>query len=494
MKYTCTRNSEIAISASEAIVKGISDDGGLYVPSSFPILSKDMLSQIAQLDYPAAMARILSLYLDDFSQDELAEYARIACSSFDDDEICPLVKVEDGLYVLELWHGASASHEDVSYSLFQYLLDASKQRLGITDKALLLVPSSGEGMSALENFKDAQNARVAVFYPASGVSETQRRWLDSFQDKTLSAYAVKASYDELRASLFASFKNADFGDELKKSRVLPVLADGANLGIILAKTACYFMSYCNLVQSGEIEVGDKVNFAIPSGDFADAIACYYAYKSGLPVNRIIVATNANNALSDFFNDGEYNLKRDLYRTMSPSMDILFAHNLERLLYELFDRDDEYIAELYAGLKAEGRFSVVLDDTDADIFAVGWADEEDVKQTISTFFDLDDAIFDTHTAVGASVYNDYSCETDDETPTILLSVSSPYKLPQEVLFALGTRERDCYKAFVKLYNLTALECPDNIIELYESDKKKTEAIDKSAIADVILSLARENDEN
>lgn len=211
---------------------------------------------------------------------------------------------------------------------------------------------------------------------------------------------------------------------------------------------------------------------------------------GLPVEKFIVASNANNALTDFFNDGVYDINRVFYKTMSPSMDILVSSNLERLIYEIYDRDDEKVRKLYDSLKKTGRFEIDFDEVNLDNFVAGWADEEDTKNAISTFFDLDDYIMDTHTAVAASVYNDYSCETDDETPTVVLSTANPYKFPIDVLGAIGSRERDSYKAVVKLYNLTALECPDCILELEGAKEIHTKVIDRTEVKKTVLEVADE----
>lgn len=491
MKYTCTRNSKIEISASEAIVKGISDDGGLFVPSSFPILSLADIENLIPLDYPERAAKILSMYMDEFSFEELLGYAKRAYNRFDDDAVCPLVKVEDGLYMLELWHGPTCAFKDIALTVLPYLLTASKKKLGINEQTLVLTATSGDtGKAALEGFKDVEGTHVAVFYPVSGVSEMQRLQMVTQEGGNVHVFGIKGNFDDAQAAVKRVFNDKETVDALKAKGIAMSSANSINWGRLAPQIAYYISAYCDLVDSGEIELGDKINFAVPTGNFGDVLAGYYAYRMGLPVEKFIVASNANNALTDFFNDGVYDINRVFYKTMSPSMDILVSSNLERLIYEIYDRNDEKVRKLYDSLKKTGRFEIDFDEVNLDNFVAGWADEEDTKNAISTFFDLDDYIMDTHTAVAASVYNDYSCETDDETPTVVLSTANPYKFPIDVLGAIGSRERDSYKAVVKLYNLTALECPDCILELEDAKEIHTKVIDRTEVKKTVLEVADE----
>ena len=491
MKYTCTRNSKIEISASEAIVKGISDDGGLFVPSSFPILSLADVENLIPLDYPERAAKILSMYMDEFSFEELLGYAKRAYNRFDDDAVCPLVKVEDGLYMLELWHGPTCAFKDIALTVLPYLLTASKKKLGINEQTLVLTATSGDtGKAALEGFKDVDGTHVAVFYPVSGVSEMQRLQMVTQEGGNVHVFGIKGNFDDAQAAVKRVFNDKETIDALKAKGIAMSSANSINWGRLAPQIAYYISAYCDLVDSGEIKLGDKINFAVPTGNFGDVLAGYYAYRMGLPVEKFIVASNANNALTDFFNDGVYDINRVFYKTMSPSMDILVSSNLERLIYEIYDRDDEKVRQLYDSLKKTGRFEIDFDEVNLDNFVAGWADEEDTKNAISTFFDLDDYIMDTHTAVAASVYNDYSCETDDETPTVVLSTANPYKFPIDVLGAIGSREKDSYKAVVKLYNLTALECPDCILELEDAKEIHTKVIDRTEVKKTVLEVADE----
>ncbi len=491
MKYTCTRNSEIQISASEAIVKGISDDGGLFVPSSFPILSLADIENLIPLDYPERAAKILSLYLDEFSFEELLGYAKRAYNRFDDDAVCPLVKVEDGLYMLELWHGPTCAFKDMALTILPYLLTASKKKLGIDEQTLVLTATSGDtGKAALEGFKNVGGTHVLVFYPANGVSEMQRMQMVTQKGDNVHVVGIRGNFDDAQNAVKRIFNDEATVAALKAEGIAMSSANSINWGRLAPQIAYYVSAYCDLVDSGEIALGDKINFAVPTGNFGNVLAGYYAYRMGLPIEKLIVASNANNVLTDFFNDGEYDVNRDFYKTMSPSMDILVSSNLERLIFEMFGRDDKKVREVYDSLKKTGRFDIGFDEIDFDKFVAGWADEEDTKNAIATFFDLDDYIMDTHTAVAASVYNDYSCETDDETPTVIVSTANPYKFPVDVLGALGSREKNPYKAIVKLYNLTALECPDSILELEGAREIHTAVIGTSQAKQTVLDIAKQ----
>lgn len=290
MKYTCTRNSKIEISASEAIVKGISDDGGLFVPSSFPILSLADIENLIPLDYPERAAKILSLYMDEFSFEELLGYAKRAYNRFDDDSVCPLVKVEDGLYMLELWHGPTCAFKDVALTILPYLLTASKKKLGLDEQTLVLTATSGDtGKAALEGFKDVEGTHVLVFYPAYGVSEMQRMQMVTQEGSNVHVCGIKGNFDDAQTAVKRIFNDEEVVKRLKDSGIAMSSANSINWGRLAPQIAYYISAYCDLVDSGEIALGDKINFAVPTGNFGNVLAGYYAYRMGLPVEKYIVA-------------------------------------------------------------------------------------------------------------------------------------------------------------------------------------------------------------
>ena len=488
MKYINTRDTSEVFSASEAIVIG--DDGGLFVPSSFPNLGKEFISSLIPLSYAERVAKILSLYFDDFGYDELLEYAEKAYSDYDDDP-CPTVKIEDGLYMLELWHGTTCTYQDISLSLLPYLLAVAKKKLGRVDKTLMLVSTNGDaGSAALEAFKDVEKVKLAAFYPNKTVNAIERLQMSCQKAQNVYVAGVVGSYNDVQTAITNAMNDDAIKSELASLGYSISIADSRNIGCLVTQIAYYFSAYCDLVDGGEIDLGDRVNFAVPAGNLDNALAGYYAYRMGLPIGKLILATNANNALVGLFNDGEFDINRDFFKTISPSMDVLVPVNLERLIFEASGRDCALVRDMLEGLDKEGKFEIDAEAVRDDIFEAGWADEEETLDAINTFFDLDDCVLDTHTAVTASVYNDYSCDTEDDTPTVILSTANPYKSSVDVLRALGGKERDVYKAIIKLQALTAMECPDSLTRLFEKEEIHKTVIDKSEVESTVLAFAKE----
>lgn len=305
MKYLSTRDSSKVYTAAEAIVKGISDDGGLIVPSSFPIIDGKLLDKLCDMDYPERAATVLGMYLEEFSYDELLDYARKAYSRFDGDDPCPLVKVEDGLYMLELWHGPTFAFKDMALTLLPYLLVASKKKLGDNGKTLILVATSGDtGKAALEGFRDVEGTEIIVFYPAKGVSAMQKLQMTTQQGGNVHVAGINGNFDDAQTAVKAIFTDKEVIDKLKSHGIEMSSANSINWGRLAPQIAYYVSAYCDLLTSGEINKGDKINFVVPTGNFGNILAGYYAYRMGIPVGKLIVASNANNILSDFFNTGK----------------------------------------------------------------------------------------------------------------------------------------------------------------------------------------------
>ncbi len=478
MKYLSTRDCRKQVTASEAIVKGISEDGGLFVPSSFPSLRREDFERLGEMDYPERAAEVLSLYLDDYTKEELIDFCEKAYSRFDGDP-CPLVKIDDALYVMELWHGPTCAFKDMALTLLPYLLVAGKKKQGIDEKTLILVATSGDtGKAALEGFKDVDGTEIIVFYPSDGVSDMQKLQMATQEGKNVHVAAIKGNFDDAQTAVKKLFNDKTVIEKLKAKGIAMSSANSINWGRLAPQIAYYVSAYCDLVSGGEIAFGEKINFVVPTGNFGNILAGYYAYRMGVPVNKLIVASNANNVLTQFFADGRYDIDRDFYKTMSPSMDILVSSNLERLIFELCDRDDEKVRELYDGLKRKGYFEIDVELLNDTVFGAGWADEEETKEAIYTYFDLNDYVFDTHTAVAASVYADYSAETEDETVTVIVSTASPFKFARDVFGALGGKEKDSYKALTKLQMATAMDCPEALFYLKEKPVLHNKIIGKN----------------
>ena len=489
MKYVSTRDAGRAYSAPETIVKGIADDGGLFVPSSFPTIDKEFLASLSEMTYPERVAKVLHLFMEEFAETELLSFAEKAYSRFDGDP-CPVVKIEDGLYVLELWHGPTFAFKDMALTLLPYLMVESKKKLGVDETTLVLVATSGDtGKAALEGFKNVKGSEILVFYPEKGVSTMQKLQMVTQEGNNVAVVGVKGNFDDAQTAVKEIFTDEAVKAKLKEKGKAFSSANSINWGRLAPQIAYYVSSYVDLVDCGEIDLGDKVNFVVPTGNFGNILAGYYGYKMGLPVHKLIVASNANNVLTDFFNTGKYSVKRDFHKTASPSMDILVSSNLERLLFELSGRDTDLIKKLYQDLKEKGEFTFDLDLLANSIFEAGWADEAETKDAIYNYFDLDDVTFDPHTAVAGSVYNDYSIDTEDDTPTVIVSTASPYKFPIDVLDGLtGKREKDPFKAMLKLQYESGVDCPGELYYINEKKILHTKVVDKDKALDAVLDFA------
>ena len=486
MKYISTRDCSKVFTAAEAIVKGISDDGGLIVPSSFPLIDGKMLDELIESDYPERVAKVLSLYMDEFSYDELLGYTRAAYSRFDGDP-CPVVKIEDGEFVMELWHGPTCAFKDMALTVLPYLMTASKRKLGDNSRTLVLVATSGDtGKAALEGFRDVEGTEIIVFYPEGGVSPMQKLQMITQSGENVHVAGIKGNFDDAQRAVKKIFTDPDVIARMREKGIEMSSANSINWGRLAPQIAYYVSAYCDLVASGEIEKGDKINFAVPTGNFGNILAGYYASRMGIPVNKLVVASNQNNILYDFFSTGEYDVNRKFFKTMSPSMDILVSSNLERLLFEVSGRDDAAMREIYSSLAKTGKFSLDVSGLSLGVFEAGWLDEEETRDTMFNYYDLEEYVLDPHTAVAVGVYDDYASETGDATPAVIVSTASPYKFPCDVYNAIAeAKETDPVKAVKKLHAFTAAECPESILRLTSLPVRHTTVIEKDGAEQAVF---------
>lgn len=493
MKYVSTRDKNLSISGAAAIVQGISSDGGLFVPETFPILTKDDITELCALDYPARAAKIMSLYLDDFTYDELLEITEKAYSSFDGDP-CPLVTVDEGLNFLELWHGPTCAFKDMALTVLPYLLTKSKLKLGYKEKTLILVATSGDtGKAALEGFKDVDGVNVIVFYPAKGVSAMQKLQMQTQEGNNLSVAAIDGNFDDAQTAVKSIFVDETIKKELAEKGYALSSANSINWGRLLPQICYYVSAYCDLLTSNQLKNG-KFNVCVPTGNFGNILACYYAKRMGIPVDKIICASNDNKILTDFFNTGVYDVHRDFYKTISPSMDILISSNLERLLFEIFDRDDAKIRELMIALKTEGKYSVDIKTLQKTVscFLAGFATQEETVDCIAAASEIYDYILDPHTAVAYSVYVDYVTETSDDTPFVVVSTASPFKFPCVVTHAVNaTKETDELKALKSLSFWTGEPIPPQIQKLEKLPRRFTSMVKKDEVKKYVFDHLGEN---
>ena len=476
MYFISTRGGE-RVTGAQAIVKGLAQNGGLYVPESFPKISKEELEKMAEMSYPERAAFVLGKYLaDDLGEDYLKEICEKAYSTFTGNDPAPLVKVNGNLFVLELFHGPTCAFKDMALTVLPYLLKKSAEVTGIDDEILILAATSGDtGKAALEGFRDVKGTKVAVFYPDEGVAKMQRLQMCIQDGDNVFVSAVRGNFDDCQRAVKRLFASEDFNAQLKEKGVRLSSANSINFGRLAPQIAYYFSAYLDLMTSNQIEMGDEIDFVVPTGNFGDILAGWYAKQMGLPVRRLVCASNRNKVLADFFEKGVYDVKRNFFRTMSPSMDILVSSNLERLLFEISGRNAKLTAERMTQLAEKKEYSITQAEKailDKEFFG-GFASEDDMIEAMYETFDEFGYAMDTHTGVALAVYAQYrdtlekneDDEVIDNTPVVVLSTANPYKFPQDVLYALsGNDVKDSFKGIKRLNLLTAMKPPKSLLDL------------------------------
>ena len=440
MKYISTRDQNQTVTPSQAIVAGISPDGGLYLPESIAQISPDVQKSMLEMDYPNRAAEVLSRFLTDFSREELLQYAQAAYSKakFPSPAVAPVVKVRKTLSVLELFRGPTCAFKDFALQLLPYLLTASLRKNGETREVLILVATSGDtGKAALEGFADVDGTKICVFYPYGGTSNIQRLQMTTQRGLNVMVSAVHGNFDDAQTGVKQIFTDEKYRSLLAEKGYLLSSANSINWERLAPQIAYYYSAYLDMVRQGTIRLGEPINVAVPTGNFGNILAAYYAKLSGLPIARLICASNRNNVLTDFIRTGTYDKNRPFYLTSSPSMDILVSSNLERLLYLLSGSDAE-VRRCMDALKNAGRYQIseeVLAKLNAD-FDCGFADDDQASETIARTYRETGYLPDTHTAVGIRVYEEYRQRTGDDTPSIVAATASPFKFCPSVLNALG----------------------------------------------------------
>ena len=490
MDYFSTRG-EGPVSGAETIVKGIAKDGGLYVPSSFPKITAEDLNDLASLEYYERAAYIMSLYLDEFDYETLKEFTKKAYDRFDGDP-APLIKVDDGTYILELFHGPTYAFKDMALTVLAHLMTACKEKIGEKNKTLILVATSGDtGKAALEGFSDVEGTEIIVLYPSDGVSDMQKKQMITTVGNNVHVIGINGNFDDAQRAVKKIFASKEMCEKLSKSGYDLSSANSINFGRLLPQIVYYISSYVDLLSGELIGEGEEINFVVPSGNFGNILAAYYAKKMGLPIKQLIVASNCNNVLTEFFNDGVYDANREFFKTMSPSMDILVSSNLERLLYELGDRSPEYVKSLMKKLSDGGYYTVDEDDLYEKLPEfIGYdSTEAETKEVIDNFFDEYGYLLDPHTAVAVSAFFKYMNDTyDSTTSTVIVSTANPYKFPQSVYSAVAhSEEDDAFKAQKKLEAFSGVETPEGIKELSSKPVLHTLVVDNNDIDDAILKI-------
>ena len=441
MLYHSTRNTSAAVTAAQAIATGLSGDGGLFVPDAFPALSAADIERMIGLPYVDRAVTIMKLFLDDFTQEELRMFAEQAYGpdSFDHHDVAPVRTSDARTAFLELWHGPTCAFKDMALQMLPHFLSASLDKTGADKDVCILVATSGDtGKAALDGFKDVLRTKIMVFYPSEGVSDIQKLQMTTQEGDNVDVVAVDGNFDDAQAGVKAIFSDEAMRRRLAENGYFLSSANSINWGRLLPQIVYYISSYCDLIKKSVIQNGDTINFCVPTGNFGNILAGWYAKKMGLPIARLICASNCNDVLTDFIETGVYNKNRAFMTTISPSMDILVSSNLERLLFELSGNDDALVKTYMKALAETGVYTVTPDiKTDvARDFDAGWSTDAETKQTIRTVFETTQYLIDTHTAVAYSVLQKYREKTHDDTYTVVVSTASPYKFCDSVLDALG----------------------------------------------------------
>ncbi len=487
MEYISTRNSEITANASTAIVKGIARGGGLFVAKTFPKLSTD---DVLGLNYPDTAARILSLYLTEFDADFLNAQTKAVYSEENFGGKAGFVRhVADNKYSLELWHGPTCAFKDYALQIMPRLLVESKRLLNDDRTTKILVATSGDtGKAALAGYTGLDKIKIAVFYPNSGTSEMQRLQMVTHEGENVSVYSVNGNFDDAQTGVKRAFANEELENKLQKENAHLSSANSINLGRLLPQIVYYYYSYAQLVNMGAVKNGEKVNFCVPTGNFGDILAGYYAKQMGLPVGKLICASNKNDVLTEFFATGTYNAKRKFYKTASPSMDILVSSNLERLLYHVAQNKED-VKNWMESLAQNGSYTLpaeIMQEISLT-FEAGCANDDLTAETINKYAKDAGYVMDTHTAVAFNVADRLeSC--NGETPTVVLSTASPYKFPHDVLTALNsTAPEGAFEALSALEKACSLPVPQNLSSLKNKNIIHNNNINPIEIEDIALKM-------
>ena len=495
MNYRSTRNNQVEVTSAKAIAQGLSDEGGLFVPESFPKLSEADIMGLCDKSYPERAFEIFKLFLTDFTDDEIRYCVNNAYgSNFDTENVSEISHLLTGTYILELWHGPTCAFKDMALQILPYLLTVSAKKTIAGKEIAILVATSGDtGKAALEGFKDVPGTSITVFYPEDGVSDMQKRQMTTQEGSNVNVCAVKGNFDDCQNGVKAIFTDAKLKAELEKMNVVFSSANSINWGRLSPQIVYYISAYASLIKNGEIKYGDPVNIVVPTGNFGNILAAYYAKQMGIPVNKLICASNANNVLTDFINTGVYDRNRSFYTTVSPSMDILISSNLERLLYHLSGENDAQIREWFGKLAKDGKYSVtpeVLEKIRADFYA-GYCDDVQTKAAIKEVFESYSYLMDTHTAVAYKVYQDYKKATGDTTKTIVASTANPYKFGAAVMDALGgeTKGLDEFTIIENLEKKTGTTIPAPLAATKNKAVRFTGSVEKQDMPEVVLGFLK-----
>ena len=495
MLYTSTRNKKIRVTSAQAIAQGISEEGGLFVPCELPVFTLDDIKSMVNMPYIQRAKKVLRTFLTDFTEEELEYCVNGAYekSKFSSNKIAPTVNVNKNENILELWHGPTCAFKDMALQLLPYLMTVSAKKTADGKEIVILVATSGDtGKAALEGFKDVEHTKILVFYPVDGVSPMQKLQMTTQEGSNVAVCAINGNFDDAQSAVKSIFTNADIKAQLAEKNMMFSSANSINWGRLVPQIVYYFSTYADMVEQGSIKLGEKINVVVPTGNFGNILAGYYAKKMGVPIKKLVCASNSNNVLTDFLTTGQYNKNRDFFTTTSPSMDILISSNLERLLYHLSGEDDCLVSSLMNSLNDCGEYTVSneLIANIKEFFAAGFCDEESVMKTIKEQFDNYNYLCDTHTAVAVNVYNNYVNETGDDIPSVIDSTASPYKFSKSVLTAVlggNTPDLDEFDMVDELNRITGTDVPAPLKSLKNKTVRFTDVCNKENMSEMVFKL-------
>ena len=493
MNYVSTRDKTIHLTASQAIAQGLARDGGLLTPEVFPKLTPELLEDLRSKPYGQRAVAVMKLFLEDFTEEELTAFTQAGYSAekFDDDRVAPLYSLDENTHCLELWHGPTSAFKDMALQILPHLLTASLGKNREEKTVCILVATSGDtGKAALEGFKDVDRTKILVFYPKNGVSAVQALQMKTQQGDNVGVCAVHGNFDDAQTGVKILFSDEKLRADLAQRGYFLSSANSINWGRILPQLVYYISAYCDLLNLGKIRMGEKVNYCVPTGNFGNILACWYAGQMGLPVGKLICASNSNNVLTEFLATGTYDKNRRFYTTMSPSMDILVSSNLERLLFALSGQNDREVAGYMKQLNETGRYTV-SEEIQAKLkesFYGGFCDEAETSQVIAKVWKEHGYLIDPHTAVAYDVMEKYRKETGDERKTVFVSTASPFKFCDSVLHSLGVEEvKPGLDALDQLAQVSGRPAPVPLASLRDKAVRFQESVDKEKMMDVVLEL-------
>ena len=490
--YKSTRNGEETVKASEAILKGLADDGGLFVPTSIPKLDVS-LDELKDMTYQETAYAVMKQFLTDFTEEELKSCIEKAYDAkFDTEEIVPIAKVE-GDYYLELFHGATIAFKDMALSILPHLLTTSAKKNNVKNDIVILTATSGDtGKAALSGFADVEGTKIIVFYPKNGVSKVQELQMVTQKGDNTSVVAIHGNFDCAQSGVKAIFENKELAKELDAAGYQLSSANSINIGRLVPQIVYYVYAYAKLLQNEELTAGEEINVVVPTGNFGNILAAYFAKQMGIPVGKLICASNENKVLFDFFETGVYDKNREFVLTISPSMDILISSNLERLVYMIAGCDAKKNSELMSALKEKGVYELTADMKEQlSDFAAGYATEQEVKEKIAKVYGKTGYVLDTHTAVAASVYEKYQKETGDYRRTVIASTASPYKFARSVMTSIDEKydELEEFDLIDTLEVVSGVDVPNAIEEIRNAQVRHTMECDADKMEETVKAILK-----